>query len=198
MTANAVQRNRRALIALAVAGGLYLAVSQILLPAYDRFGAAPAEASQMEAQLQKYRTALSHRGNYDALETDTRRKLDDLRTRFFTSDAAGSAELQKLVEESAKQAGIDLAQRTATQSRKIDEFVTEISMTATFESSLNQLTSFLTQLRASPKAVNVRMSQIDPVQIAYEPPKQGEVKKSVRVNLTIAGDAVAAAADKVQ
>jgi hypothetical protein len=193
VTANPAQRNRRAVLLLAAAVLAYLTVSLIVFPAYDRLRGAPAQASEMTEVLRKYRRELSHRGNYAALQADTGKKLAELRTHFFSTDAAGSAELQKLVEDSARQAGIDLAQRTATQIRKVDETVSELSMGATFESTLNQLVSFMTQLGAAPKIVNVRSAQIDPAQIAYEAPKQGELKKSVRVNLTIAGAALNAA-----
>jgi hypothetical protein len=191
MTATSSQRNRRALVLLGVAVIAYLTTSQLLLPLYDQVRAAPVVAAEKTQQLRKYKRELSHRGNYDALQTITRMKLQELQGHFFSNDSAGSAELQKLVEDSAKQASITLSQRTATQAKKLDELVTEISMTASFESTPNQLVAFMSQLQSSPKVANVRVAQIDPVQVAYEAPKQGELKKSLRVNLTIAGEALA-------
>jgi type II secretory pathway component PulM len=192
MMKGSAARNRRALLLLGLAVIVYVAVSAVLLPLYDEWRRAPAQVAEMEDLLRKYRSELSHRGNYDALKSDTRKKLDELRTHFFTTDAAGAAELQKLVEDSARQAGVDLTQRTATQTKRVDDALSEISMSTTFEATLNQVVAFLNQLRATPKLVNVRIAQIDPTQIAYEPPKQGELKKSVRVSLTIAGGALTA------
>jgi hypothetical protein len=191
MTATSSQRNRRALVLLGAAVIVYVATTQLLLPLYDQLRAAPTVIAEKTQQLRKYKRELSHRGNYDALQTITRMKLQELQGHFFSNDSAGSAELQKLVEDSAKQANVTLSQRTATQAKKLDELVTEISMTTSFESTPNQLVAFMSQLQSSPKVANVRVAQIDPVQVAYEAPKQGELKKSLRVNLTIAGEALA-------
>jgi hypothetical protein len=191
MTASTAQRNRRALILLAVAAVIYLTSAEVVLPWYDQLRTAPAQAAEKTELLRKYKRELSHQGSYDALRADTRNKLSEARGFFFTNDAAGATELQKVVEESAKEIGIDLAQRTATQIRKVDDAVSEITMAMSFECTLNQLVSFLDQLRNSPKLVNVKIAQIDPAQVVYEAPKTGELKKSVRVNLTVAGEAVA-------
>jgi len=187
-------RNRRALLLLAVAMVLYVAVSQFFLPAYDNLRAAPAQVVDTTDQLRKYRRELLHRGNYETLTTDLRKKTADASQYFFSNPA----ELQKLVEDGAKSVGIDLAQRSATQSKKVDDLFTEITMTATFEATPGQLVRFLDELRASPKIVNIRTAQIDPSQIAYEAPKTGEVKKTVRVNMTIVGENITNVAGTVK
>jgi hypothetical protein len=69
-------------------------------------------------------------------------------------------------------------------------------MSTNFEATPNQVVSFLNQLRTSPKIVNVRSAQIDPVQIAYEAPKLGELKKTLRVNLSIAGATLVTSEEK--
>jgi hypothetical protein len=191
MIATMSQRNRRALVILGVAVVLYLASSQGLLPLYDQMRAASGNVADKTEELRKYRRELSHRGNYEALKTDARKKLDDLKTRFFTSDAAGTTELQRIVEEGAKTVGVDLMQRSTTQPRKIDELTSEINLTTTFEATPNQFVAFLNQLRSAPKIVNVRNAQVDPVQIVYNAPGAGEVRKNLRVNLTITGVALA-------
>jgi type II secretion system (T2SS) protein M len=196
MTATASQKNRRALILLGAAIVVYLAISQLALPAYDQLRAAPATANDKAQQLKKYKRELSHRGNYETLEADTRKKLQQLQERFFTNDTAGAAELQKTVEDSAGRTGITLSQRSTGQPKKVDDLVSEVSMSTSFDATMNQLVAFLTQLQTSPKAINVRVAQIDPIQVAFEAPKQGELKKSVRVNLTIAGEALNAVEQK--
>jgi hypothetical protein len=199
----AAQRNRRALLLLGVAVALYVGTSQFALPWYDSLKAAPAEAADNAEQLRKYRRELAHRGAYETLTSDIRKKVTDSRQYFFGTD---TGELQKIVEESARSVGIDLAQRSATQSKKLDDMLFEITMTTTFESTPGQLVRFLEVLRSSPKVVNVKQAQIDPIQPAFEAPKTGELKKSVRVNLTISGEglfpaataAAPAAGDKVK
>lgn len=198
MTATKGQRNRRALIVLGIATALYLISTQGLLPLYDQLRGASSTASDKTDELKKYRRELSHRGNYEALKTDARKKLDELKTHFFTGDAAGSAELQRIVEESAKTVGIDLVQRTTTQPKKIDELTAEVAMTTTFDGTPNQVVAFLNQLRNSPRIVNVRNLQIDPLQLAYEVPKTGEVKKTLRANLSITGVALLSPGEKAK
>ena len=89
-------------------------------------------------------------------------------------------------------------QRSATQSKKVDDLFTEVTMSAMFEATPGQLVRFLDQLRASPKIVNIRTAQVEPAQTAYEAPKNGELKKTVRVNLTIVGENISAVPDKVK
>ncbi|HEY2379838.1 MAG TPA: GspMb/PilO family protein [Terriglobia bacterium] len=198
MTATGSQRNRRALIILGVSVAIYLITSQGLLPFYDQLRGASSTSSDKTEELRKYRRELSHRGNYEALKTDVRKKLDELKTHFFTNDAAGAAELQRTVEDGAKTVGIDLTQRSTTPPKKVDELTGELTMQTAFEATPNQLVAFLNQLRNSAKIVNVRNAQIDPVQPAYDAPKLGELKKTLRANLTIVGIALLVTEEKVK
>jgi hypothetical protein len=194
MTATPAQRNRRALIVFGAAVVLYLVTSQFIFPWYDQLRAATGLAAEKEEQLRRYRQELLHQGNYRVLTADVRKKILEAVPYFF----GNPAELQKLVEDGAKAVGIDLAQRSAVQTKRIDDVVYEIAMTITFQCTPGQLVRFLDQLRQSPKIANVRAAQIDPAQVAFEPPKTGEFRKMLRVNLTIAGQGLAAAAlDKV-
>jgi hypothetical protein len=183
---------------LGIAAAVYLLSTLVVMPAYDNLKAAPAQVAEKSEHLRRYRRELLHRGNYDALTADTRRKLTEARTHFFSNDSAGSAELQKIVEDSAKLSGINLSQRTATQTKKVNDLVNEIAMTLSFESTLNQFVTFLSQLQTSPKLVKVRTAQVDPLQVAYEAPKAGELKKNVRVNLAVAGYALTVAEEAVK
>jgi len=190
---NTGQRNRRALILFGVAVVLYVAISQFLLPWYDHLRAASDDVTSKTEQLRKFRRELLHQGNYQALIADVRKKIADARPYFFNEPA----ELQKVVENGAKTVGIDLTQRSATQTKKVDDLVNEISMTVAFESTPGQLVRFLDELRESPQIVNVRTAQIDPTQVVFAPPKTGELRKTIRVNLTIAGQSSTASDTKV-
>jgi len=182
VTGTSAQRNRRALILLGLALVLYLTASQVFLPFYDKLRAAPAQAADKTDQLRRYRRELLHQGNYEALTADVRKKIAETIPYFFTD----ASELQKVAEDSAKTVGIALAQRSS-QMKKVDDVVNEITMAMTFESTPGQLVRFLDELRESPKTVNVRMAQVDPNQIMFAAPKTGELRKTVRVNMTIAG-----------
>jgi hypothetical protein len=194
MTLNAARRNRRALVLLAGAVAVYLVASQVVLPWYDQVRAAPEDVAEKTERLRKYRRELARRADYEKLAADTSKKIDEVRTHFFAADVGGSAELQKMVEEGAKSVGISLAQRNVTDPRKVDDFVAETAMTLTFEATPNQLVGFLAQLKAATRIVKVKSAQIDPVQVAHEAPKAGELRKILRVNMTVAGTAVSAPA----
>jgi hypothetical protein len=191
MSTTNAQRNRRALILLGLGVAMYLVATELVFPWYDELQAAPEQVAAKTEQLSRYRRELLHRGSYETLTVDARKKIADAR-QYFLNDPA---ELQKIVEDSAKTVGIDLVQRSATQTKKIDAMVNEITISANFESTPGQVVRFFEGLRGSPKVLNVRTVQIDPSQIAFEPPKTGELRKTVRVNLTIAGQSVMDAAD---
>jgi type II secretory pathway component PulM len=187
VTATASQRKRRALVSLGAAVALYVFASQLALPWYDRLRAASEQVADKTERLRKYRRQLLHRSSYDAITRDLREKIAEAQQHFFSNDPK---ELQQIVEDSAKAVGIDLTQRSTTQTKKVDDVFNEITMTMAFESTLGQLVRFLEELRSSPKIVSVRTAQIDPIQVAFEAPKLGELKKTVRVNLTVAGEAI--------
>jgi hypothetical protein len=182
------ERDRRALIGLALAVGLYLFVSQIALPAYDNLISAAGEASAKEEQLRKYRRALIRKGHYAQLLDQARKNMTEAESRLIRGDNASlaSVDLQNIVEEAAKKVGIPLGQRNMSTARKKDPFFNEITMTLSFESTPNQLTMFLAELRTSPKFITVRNAQVAPVQLLQEPPKKGDLQKTVRANLTLA------------
>ena len=182
------ERDRRALIGLSVAVGLYLLVSMIALPAYDNLISAADEASAKEEQLRKYRRALVRKGHYAQLLDQARKNMTEAESRLIRGDNASlaSVELQNIVEEAAKKVGIPLGQRNMSTARKKDAFFNEITMTLSFESTPNQLTMFLSEIRTSPKFITVRTAQVAPVQVLQEAPKKGEFQKTIRANLTLA------------
>ena len=98
-----------------------------------------------------------------------------------------SVEFQSIVEEAAKKVQIELSQRNVAPARKKDNFFNEITLTLSFESTPNQLATFLAEMRAAPKFVTVRSFQVAPLSTAQEAPPKGDLKKTVKVNLTVAG-----------
>jgi hypothetical protein len=190
------ERDRRALIGLSLAVGLYLLATMVAFPAYDSLVSAADEASAKEEQLRKYRRALVRKGHYTQLLDQARKNMTDAEARLIRGDNASlaSVELQNIVEEAAKKVGIPLGQRNMSTARKKDAFFNEITMTLSFESTPNQLTMFLSEIRTSPKFITVRNAQVAPVQVLQEAPKKGEFLKTIRANLTLAAILAAPAA----
>lgn len=182
------ERDRRALIGLSLALGAYLLLSMVVFPAFDGLTSAAEEASSKEQQLMKYRRALVRKGHYTQLIEQARKNMADAESGLIRGDNASlaSVELQNIVEEAAKKVGISLGQRNMSTARKKDQFFNEITMTLSFESTPNQLTMLLSELRNAPKFLTVRNAQISPVQALQEAPKKGDFQKTVKANLTIA------------
>src|SRR5207244_1477528 len=90
-----------------------------------------------------------------------------------------SIELQELVDAAAKKVNIEFAQKNVLPAKKRDDFFNEITMTVSFDSTPNQLTAFLANLRDSAKFLTVRNMQAAPVEMATALPKKGEFKKVV-------------------
>ena len=182
------QRDRRALIGLGLAIGVYVLLAMLAFPAFDSLKSSAAEASEKEQQLMKYKRALIRKGHYSQLLESARKNMTEAEARLIRGDNASlaSVELQNIVEEAAKKVEIPLGQRNMSTAKKKDQFFNEITMTLSFESTPNQLTMFLSELRSAPKFLTVRNAQVAPVQILQEAPKKGDFQKTVRVSLTIA------------
>lgn len=181
-------RDRRALIGLALAGGVYLLFSMVAFPAFDGLKSASEKASAKEEQLMRYRRALIRKGHYAQLLDKARKNMAEAESRLIRGDNASlaSVELQNIVEEAAKKVEIPLGQRNMSTAKKKDQFFNEITMTLSFESTPNQLTMFLSEIRNTGKFITVRNAQVVPVQLLQEAPKKGDFLKTVRVNLTLA------------
>jgi hypothetical protein len=182
------ERDRRALILLAAAAALYLMVSQAVLPIVDRLQVAAESAAEKEDQLRRYRRALLRKGRYTQLLDQARKNVAEGEAFLLRGDnpSLASVEFQNLVEEAAKNAGIGLSQRNISAAKKTDDFFNEITMTLSFESTPNQLTTFLSEIKTSAKFIAVRNAQIAPSQVLHAAPKTGEFQKTLRVSLNLA------------
>jgi hypothetical protein len=179
-------RDRRALIVLAIGMTVYVLVSFVVFPVLDVLRNSAVEAAQKEGELRKYRQALIRKGHYTQLVESARKNMAQSEQRLVRGDnpTLASVELQSIVEDAAKKADISLQQRNMSPAKKKDAFFNEIAITLSFESSPNQLTTFLTEIRNSAKFITVQNAQVVPVQIVQEAPK-GEFKKMLRVDLTV-------------
>jgi len=183
------ERDRRAVLMLLAAVGLYALLSFGLLPAFDFLKEAAAGTSVREQQLSKYRRALVRKGNYTQLLEQARKNMAADEALFIRGDnpSLAAVELQTVVEGAAGKSGLALNQRSVSAARKKDDFFNEITMTVTIDGTPSQISKFLSELRSAPKFVVVRNLQLTPTEVLHEPPAKGGFKKTVRANLTISG-----------
>ena len=180
-------RDRRALVLLGLAVVVYLAISNLALPAYDRIKSGADTVANKEDELRKYRGALVSQQHYTQLLAQVKSSLEEGEGRLVRGDnpSLASVELQTIVEDAAKKFSIPLGQRSMSAAKKKTDYFNEISMTLSFDGTPNQLTSLLAELRGAPKFVTVKSLQVAPVALATEAPTKGELRKTVRVSLTV-------------
>ena len=183
------ERDRRALLLLITAAGFYLVLSFVILPAFDSLRDTAAGTTDKEQQLSKYRRALVRKGNYTPLLEQARKNMAADEALFIRGDnpSLAAVELQTIVEAAAQKTGLTLNQRNVSAARKKDEFFNEITMTVAIEATPLQVSTFLAELRGSPKFIAVRSVQLAPTELLHEAPAKGSFKKMVRANLTISG-----------
>jgi Tfp pilus assembly protein PilO len=181
------QRDRRALIMLALALVIYVLADTLVLPAYDRLSAANELAAEKEQHLRRYLRAEQRKGQYENLLklADERLLKSESTVIAATNLSLASAELQSLIEGATGKVGLMVGQRLIGTARRVNNFYAEIPMTLSFESTPGQLVTFLNELRTLPRFVNVRNLQVSPVAQVFEAPKGTDVIKNVRVNVTV-------------
>ena len=179
-------RDRRALILLACAVGLYFLVADLLLPAYDDLRAGEAAALQKEDQLLRYRRTLARAADYEVLLEEARRRIEEGEAQLISGDNVplASAQLQMLVESAAERTGIELGQRNMSAARPVDEYFSEIGMSLAFQSTPEQLVRFLQDIRSAEQLLAVRSIQVSPLQGADGVVPLGEMAKDLSVNVT--------------
>jgi Type II secretion system (T2SS), protein M subtype b len=183
------ERDRRAVLMLLTAVGLYVILSFGVLPAFDALREAAGGTTNKEQQLSKYRRALVRKGNYTQLLEQARKNMAADQALFIRGDnpSLAAVELQTIVEGAATKTGLTLNQRNISAARKKDDFFNEITMTVALDATPLQISSFLTELRNAPKFVVVRTVQLAPTEVLHEAPPKGGFKKVLRANLTISG-----------
>jgi Tfp pilus assembly protein PilO len=184
---NFINENRRLIIALMVGLGIYLTVSELVFPFYDRQQAAIQTVGEKEDQLRKYRRALVRKGNHANLIQDSQKNLAELETHFIGSgrDLKSSSELQSIVEQVAGKVGVALTQRSVAEPKKKDNWLSETSMMLVFECQPAQLAQFLAELHNNPKCLNITSLQVTPAETLLAAPKDGSVQKNLRINMTV-------------
>ena len=181
------QRDRRALLLVVAAAIVFVIIWFGVFPAFDALKQGSSGAGDKEQQLSKYRRALIRKGHYAQLLEQVRKSVTADEGRFVRGDnpTLAAVELQTIVESAAQKNSIELTQRNISPARKKDDSFNEITMTVAFESTPNQMTGFLAELRNAPKFITVRNAQMAPPEVIQEAPKKGDFKKMLRVNLTI-------------
>jgi hypothetical protein len=180
-------RDRRALGALAIAVAVYFLVSMVAIPFYETLQGSESTAREKEDLLRKYRQVIGRKGRYAELIAQVQKQTEVAGTRVIRagSPSLAAVEFQNLVETSAQRLGVSLLQRNVATPPLSSDPLREMIMTISFEGSPGQLVSFLSELRAAPKAIRVLTMSVNPIQIAQEAPKSGKFSKNVRVAMTL-------------
>ena len=182
------QRDKRALVLLVLAVGLYIVLKLVAFPIQDRLALAADAAAQKQDDLRRFRRAQLRKGQYAQLTEIAAKKTKEAEAILVTAPNASlvSAELQSLVESTAAKVGVNLGQRSIGTPKRLNEFYAEFPVTLGFESTPGQLIALLSELRAAPKHITIRTLQVSPIQPVQEAPKGSDVSKNVRVNMTLA------------
>ena len=175
-------RDRRALIGLALAVALYVATVELVLPQWDRLREAPELAANSESQLQRYRRAISRQGRYEELEALAVARDGELESLLIRaeSESLASVELQSIVESVAADIGVVFGERNIIAPRMLDDFFSETAMSVAFDSTPNQLVSLLTALRDLETLITVRELNIQP-----KPDEGQDLTKEWQVSLMV-------------
>ena len=187
------KRDRRALIFLGGALGLYFLVVEVVFPAYDDLVASEALALQKEDQLLRYRRAIARAADFAELLEGARSRIAEGEVRLISGDnpALASSELQTLVEAAAERSAVELGQRNMAPARPVDGYFNEIAMSLTFQCSPEQLLQFLSDIRSLERLVTVKSIQITPLYNSDALPETGELVKDLSVNVTFGAILVA-------
>ena len=175
-------RDRRALIGLALAVALYVATVELVLPQWDRLREAPELAANSESQLRRYRRAILRQGRYEELEGLAVARDGELESLLIRaeSESLASVELQSIVESVAADIGVVFGERNIIAPRTLDDFFSETAMSVAFDSTPNQLVSLLTALRDLETLITVRELNIQP-----KPDEGQDLTKEWQVSLTV-------------
>ena len=175
-------RDRRALIGLALAVALYVATVELVLPQWDRLREAPELAANSESQLRRYRRAILRQGRYEELEGLAVARDGELESLLIRaeSESLASVELQSIVESVAADIGVVFGERNIIAPRTLDDFFSETAMSVAFDCTPNQLVSLLTALRDLETLITVRELNIQP-----KPDEGQDLTKEWQVSLTV-------------
>ena len=175
-------RDRRALIGLALAVALYVATVELVLPQWDRLREAPELAANSESQLRRYRRAILRQGRYQELEGLVAARDSELESVLIRaeSESLASVELQSIVESVAADIGVVFGERNIIAPRTLDDFFSETAMSVAFDCTPNQLVSLLAGLRDLETLITVRELNIQPA-----PAEGQDLTKEWQVSLTV-------------
>jgi Type II secretion system (T2SS), protein M subtype b len=181
------RRDRTALVLLAGALGLWVFIEQAVFPFYDELRAAPAVAKEREELLSKYQRQVARKDSQaqtvKGISGDNS-QLENLAIRADNPSLA-AVDLQSMIEQAAALSNISIGLKSVSAVKAKTALLNEVGMSLNFDCVPGQLVSFLSVLRNSPKILNVRTLQITPMDMAYEPPKRGELAKKVRIVMTV-------------
>jgi hypothetical protein len=173
------QRDRVALIAGAVAVGLFLVVKFGVFPLLDRLPQAPGDIPGKELTLRRYQRLIRESASEQGKLTAARQRLTSLESGLLDSPSASlaNAEWQRLVRELADGQGIELGSSESLRTQDLGSGYSLVLGRVQLRCRLDQLVPFLVTLANSPKLLSVTRLRIWAL--------QGDPQKRLNVELAV-------------
>lgn len=181
------QRDRRALLALAVAAAMFLLLALVALPWMESAEKLRASLPLKEKTLRKYRQMVVLAGPRETDWENLQNRLVEAERGLLDSraPALASAEMQQLVKQLMAQQGLEMRGADFLPARAIkaaDTTYTIAPLSLTFECTLDQLANFLLAARNSSKTL-----ALDQLSTAAITPRPERPQKRVSVRMVIRG-----------
>jgi len=147
-----------AAIVLAVGIGIYYAATS-LIPE-------PASLSRnvelKKRMLRSRRETLSREGIYKNRLEQYRKQLEAHKSRFLPGEnsSLASAELQKVIRDFADQSGVEITQRSVLPEKKVEDFVTKVTIRVDTNCTPEQLVQFMASIENYEKLLKIDEMQI--------------------------------------
>ncbi len=168
-----------ALIAGAVAVGLFLVVQLGVSPMLDRLPQAPGDIQGKGLTLRRYQRLIRESALEQVKLTAARQRLASLESGLLESPSASlaNAEWQRLARELADSQGIELGSSESLRTQDLGSGYSLVVGRAQLRCRLDQLVAFLVALANSPKLMSVTRMRISAL--------QGDPQKRLNVELTV-------------
>jgi hypothetical protein len=184
---NLQSRERRALGALAGAGGLFLMAQFVAFPWMEATEKLRASLPLKEKTLHKYQNLAALIGPRETDWRNIQERLAEAERGLLDSKAAAlaSAELQQRLQELAEQHGIELRSTDFPPVRPLkpaDTGYASVPIGLSLECTLDQLVDFLAAAAAGPKTLS-----IEQLSMIASPPRPDRQRKMVMVRMVVRG-----------
>lgn len=179
-------RDRRALLLLVPAAGLFLLLNRVVLPLADSAGLSQSVAGR-EKILRKSQAIAAAVPSHEVTAGTLAATLGDAEKGLLAgpTPALQGAEVQQMVRDLAGAQGISLRSVDFTALKSLGPDYAQVGVSTTFTASMDQLVPFLNALGTAPKILSVDRLRLAASNLAATPTVPA--KKLVTVYIAISG-----------